>query len=60
MDFDCAHLARVDRNHVLLEARFWLLPRPNLGIGLGDRLGGSQGVSGLIRGGVRLAAKVAQ
>jgi hypothetical protein len=35
------------------------LPGRHLGIGLGDRFGVSQGVSGLFEGGMRLANKVA-
>jgi hypothetical protein len=58
MDLQLAYRARVNRNlHLVLEARSWLLPGRPLGIGLGDRLGGSQGVSALFEGGVRLATK---
>jgi hypothetical protein len=51
-------LAHVNRNHVLLEARSWLLSGRHLGIGSGDRSRSSQGPSRLIEGGVRLAMKV--
>jgi hypothetical protein len=58
VDISLVHMAPVDRNLRALEVKSWLSPDRPVGIGLGDRFGVPQGVSGLFRGGVRLGTKI--
>jgi hypothetical protein len=58
VDISLVHMAPVDRSLRVLEVKSWLLPDRPLGIGLGDRFGVAQGVSGFFEGGVRLGTKI--